>query len=186
MGVDAVDILELLDQLEAELDAGRRMPLGGGVVVDRRRMAELIGELRLAIPANVRQARSILERSDQTIEEANQESARIIAAAEREAADKIAQSEIVRQAEQQAHSRESTARETAERIVRQAREQAEQIVTAAEQTAQQQKKDADEYVVALLTQLQRVLGSFLGNVRQSLDAFPEYRESNEQRATSNE
>ncbi len=176
MGVDAVDILELLNQLEAELEAGMKMPLGSGVVVDRRRMSELINELRLAIPANVRQARGILERGEQTIEEANQASARIIAAAEREAADKVAQSEIVRRAGEEARTLELTTRETAERVARLAREQAEQIVTEAEQTAQQQKKEADEYVVALLTQLQRVLGSFLGNVRQSLDAFPEYRE----------
>ena len=162
------------------------MPLGGGVVVDRRRMAELISELRLAIPANVRQARGILERGEQTIAEANEEAARIVAAAEREAGDKVAQSEVMRRAEQQAQALESTAREAAERMTRIAREQADRLVSDAEATAEKQKKDADEYAVALLSQLQRVLGSFLGNVRQSLEAFPEYRESNEQRATSNE
>jgi cell division septum initiation protein DivIVA len=174
--VDAVDILDLLDQLKDELEAGRKMPIGGGVVVDRRRMADLIEELRLAIPTNVRQARGILERGEQTIEEARQEAARIIAAAEREAAERVAESEITRRAREEAHSLEVSAQESAARTTRLAQEQAQQIVAEAERLSQQQRREADEYVVALLTQLQRLLGSFLGNVRQSLDAFPEYRE----------
>jgi hypothetical protein len=168
-----VDILELLDQLDEELAAGRKMPIGAGVVVDRKRFSDLINELRLAIPANVRQARGIIERGEQTLEEARAEAARIVAAAEQDAAQRVANSEILRRAQEEAHRIEFTAQETAARVSRLAEEQAQRLVAEAESVARQQREDADAYAVALLTQLQKTLGSFLGNVRESLRAFPE-------------
>src|SRR5215208_4988032 len=94
----AVDILELLDQLDEALAAGRKMPFGGGLTVDRKRFADLIDELRLAIPANVRQARGIIERGEQAITEAQAEAQRIVAAAERDAAERVGGSEVLRRA----------------------------------------------------------------------------------------
>ena len=152
------------------------MPIGGWVAVDRKRFADLIGELRLAIPANIRQARGIIERGEQAIEEARQEGARIIAAAEREAAARVADSEVLRRAQEEAYRIEQAARDAASRLTRSAEEHAQQIVAEAERVAKQQRDEADAYAVALLTQLQRVLGSFLGNVRESLAAFPEREE----------
>ena len=149
------------------------MPFGGGVTVDRNRFAELINELRLAIPANVRQARGILERSEQAIAEAQTEASRIIANAEREANDRVANSEILRRAQEEAHRLEVSARDVAERTIRSAEERAQQMIAEAGRISQQQKDEADAYAVALLQQLQRTLGAFLGNVRESLRAFPE-------------
>ena len=159
--------------MEDELAAGRKMPFGGQVTVDRKRFSDLINELRLAIPANVRQARGILERHEQTIAEAQQEAARIIAAAEREAADRVANSEVLRRAQEEAHQIELSARELSDRTMRDVQQRAEQTMAEAERISQQQKDEADAYAVALLTQLQRTLGAFLGNVRESLRAFPE-------------
>jgi F0F1-type ATP synthase membrane subunit b/b' len=159
--------------MEEELAAGRRMPFGGGVTVDRKRFSELINELRLAIPANVRQARGILERSEQAIAEAQAESARLIAAAEREAGERVANSEVMRRAQEEAHKIELAAQNLADRTIRAAEEHARQVVAEAERIAQEQKTAADDYAVALLSQLQQMLGTFLGNVRTHLREFPE-------------
>lgn len=169
----AVDILEILDELEAELDAGRKMPIGGGVVVDRKRFADLINELRLAIPANVRQARGILMRGEQALDESRAESARIIAAAEREANERLSESEIVRTAREEGHRIETAAEEIAARTTRAAEQRSHELISEAERVTQQQRDEADAYAVALLSQLQRQLGAFLGNVRESLRAFPQ-------------
>ncbi|MGD9892358.1 MAG: hypothetical protein AB7R89_02935 [Dehalococcoidia bacterium] len=152
------------------------MPFGGGVTVDRKRFSDLINELRLAIPANVRQARGILERGEQAIAESQSEAARIIANAEREAADRVANSEVLRRSQEEAHKVELAAQNLADRTIRGAEEHAQQTIAEAERLAQQQKDDADAYAIALLTQLQRTLGAFLGNVRESLRAFPEHGE----------
>jgi hypothetical protein len=164
----------VLEQLDEELASARRMPIGGLVVVDRTRFADLLNELRLAIPANVRQARGVLDRSEEMIRTAEAEAARIRAAAEQDAARRISQSEIVRQAEAEAQRIQQQAAAAAERVTRAADEHARVTVEAAEQEAQQQREEADAYAVALLQQLQRLLGAFLGNVRESLRAFPEY------------
>lgn len=171
-GGATVDILELLEQLEQELNAGRRMPIGGGVVVDRKRVSDLIAELRLAIPANVRQARSILERGDQALEEARERAAQIVAGAQREADHQVAESEILRRAREEARQVERAARDTAERTLHDAEQRAARLLADAEHEAQTQRDEAEQYAVALLAQLQRMLGSFLGNVRESLAQFP--------------
>lgn len=163
--------------MEEELAAGRRMPFGGGVTVDRKRFTDLIAQLRLAVPANVKQARGILERGEQAIAESREQAARIVAAAEREAAERVTESEIVRRANEEAFRVESSARELSERTLRSAGERAAKLVADAEQTAHTQREEADRYAVALLTQLQRTLGAFLGNVRESLREFPEEGES---------
>lgn len=165
--------MELLDQLEEELALGRKMPIGGGVVVDRKRFTDLIAELRVAIPANVKQARGILERGDQAIDEARAEAARIIAAAERDAERRVVESDILRRARDEAIKLEGAAGQNAERTTRLAQERAAELIADAERVAQAQRDDADAYAVALLSQLQRTLGAFLGNVRESLSAFPE-------------
>jgi hypothetical protein len=162
--------------MEDELDAGRRMPFGGGVTVDRKRFTDLIAQLRLAVPANVKQARGILERGEQAIAESREQAARIVAAAEREAAERVSESEIVRRANEEAARIETSARELSNRTLHSAEERATQLLTEAEEAARQQRDDADRYAVALLTQLQRTLGAFLGNVRESLREFPELAE----------
>lgn len=152
------------------------MPFGNGVVVDRTKFADLLHQLRLEIPASVRQARGVIDRTDQITKEAREEAARIIAGAEREAANRASQSEVVRRSTEEAQRLEQNANDYAERTVRNAEQRAAQIVAEAEQIAQQQRDDADAYAVALLIQLQRLLGSFLGNVRESLKAFPDHQQ----------
>lgn len=148
------------------------MPIGTSVVVDRNRFSELIAELRRAIPANVRTARSILERGEQAIDEAQREAARIVAAAERDAAGRVADAEVLRRARDEADHIEDAAQAIATRTVAAAEERAHTLVAEAEREAKQQRDEADAYAISLLEQLQRTLGSFLGNVRESRRSFP--------------
>jgi cysteinyl-tRNA synthetase len=157
--------------MEEELAAGKRMPIGGGVVVDRRRFAEMIDELRRAIPASIRHAREVLEREEESLSEARQEADRITAVAEREAATRISQTEVLRRAHEEAEHVRAAAAAAADETMRTARQQAEILTSAAEREAAQQRDEADRYAIALLSQLQRTLGAFLGNVRESLDSF---------------
>lgn len=155
------------------------MPIGGGVVVDRARIADVINHLRLSIPANVRQARGIIERGEQTIEDARREAERIIAAADREANARLAESEILRRAREQADTTTAAAEQHAHRTIRAADEQARATIEESNRIAAQQREDADAYAVALLIQLQRQLGAFLGNVRESLRAFPDVQSTDD-------
>jgi hypothetical protein len=67
-----VEILELIDALEELVIQSRRLPVGGNLVVDRKRMLDVIDQMRLAVPADIRQASQVLETRDQVIAEARQ------------------------------------------------------------------------------------------------------------------
>ena len=46
---------------------GRRMPIGAGVVVDRRRLLDLVDQMRAALPNEIKEADDILRRRDEII-----------------------------------------------------------------------------------------------------------------------
>ncbi len=169
--VAAVDILQLLDEIESELNAARRMPIGGGVVVDRRRMLDLIEELRTAIPANIRQARGILERADEAIAEAEMTAARIVAEAEREAEGRISQSTVVRDAQERAYQIELEAAERARRAVAAAEADAERRLSESEARAREQERSADEYALAVLKGLEDRAAAVIASVHAAQAQF---------------
>lgn len=166
-GAITVEILQLLDELEEEINAARRMPLGGGVVVDRRRMLELIEELRRAIPANIRRARGIVEQTEQTLAEAEDQAARIITDAEREAVDRISQSTVLRLAQEEAHQVQLSAQDYAEREVAGARAEADRLLAEAAARANAQEQEADQYALAVFDRLEERLAGFLTGIREA-------------------
>jgi vacuolar-type H+-ATPase subunit H len=165
-GRSAVDILHLLDLLEEEIASARKMPVGGGVLVDRKHMLDLIDQLRVAIPANIRQARDILQRRSQALSEAEQEAARILESAQREADRRLAETGVVRQAEERARQilADAEARATA------------RLADTVEQ-ARLQQEEADRYALAILTRLDTQISTFLNSVRQGIDSLKETHDS---------
>jgi len=55
-----LDVLHLIDRLEELVAEARRMPIGQGVVVDRRRILELVDQMRSSVPWEVKQAQEIV------------------------------------------------------------------------------------------------------------------------------
>jgi hypothetical protein len=165
--LDAVDILQLLDELEEEVNAARRVPIGGGVVVDRRRMLDMIEDLRRAIPANIRQARSIIDRGEQAVADADAAAARILAQAEREADDRVSQSAITRAAQERAHQLEIEAQERARRMLATAQADAERQLAEAAERARAQEDEADRYTRALLAAMAERLQAMLASDREA-------------------
>ncbi len=155
------------------MNAARRMPLGGGVVIDRRRMIELIEELRLAIPANIRQARGIIERGEHAIFEAEQTGARIVADARREAEQTVADTEIMREARERAHQTEMHAGDEASRVVAAARADAERRLDEAAERVKSQEREADRYALAVINGLEERLDAYLRNLREVKAQFSE-------------
>lgn len=153
------------------MNAARRMPIGGGVVVDRRRLIEKIEQLRVAIPANIRQARNILERGQQAIAEAEATAGRIVADAEREAEERVSQSTVTRAAQERAYQIEAEAQERARRILTAAQADAERGLAEAAERARAQEEDADRYAQAVLNGLEERLRAFLGSIAQARAQF---------------
>lgn len=147
------------------------MPLGGGVVVDRRRMLELIEQLRVAIPTNIRQARNILQRGEQAVSDAEAAAARIMAQAERDAEQRISQTAVTRAAQERAQQLEAEAQERTQRMLAAAQADAERQLDEAAERARAQEQDADRYALALLSGLDQRLTTMLENIRQAKRQF---------------
>ena len=142
-----MDILHLIDQLEALLNEGSHPPLvGKRVLLDEQRAWEIIDQMRVSIPEEVKKAKRINQERDRIIAQANEEGARIIELAKDEAEQLASDTEIARQAQ----SRATT------------------IVERAQREADALKVDADDYTVLVLGKLEEDLAKALGIVRNGL------------------
>ena len=142
-----MDILHLIDQLEALLNEGSHPPLvGKRVLLDEQRAWEIIDQMRVSIPEEVKKAKRINQERDRIIAQANEEGARIIELAKDEAQQLASDTEIARQAQ----SRATT------------------IVERAQREADALKADADDYTVLVLGKLEEDLAKALSIVRNGL------------------
>src|SRR5512146_537727 len=99
-----MDILHLIDRLEELVAEARRMPIGQGIVVDRRRVLEMVDQMRSAVPWEVKEAERIVAEKDSIIEEARRESEGIIHRAELEAQEKLDETELLKAAERESQA----------------------------------------------------------------------------------
>ena len=127
-----MDILQLIDRLEELFNESKSIPLTHNVMVDEDRMLDIIDQMRIAIPEEVKKAQQLLGQRDRVLAQAQEEANRTLELA-RQKADSMVTKDMVAQ----------EAARRAEQIVAQARVEAENI-----------RADADDYAMNSLTQLQ--------------------------------
>ena len=115
------------------------MPLTNNVIIDQARALDLIDQLRVAVPEEVRQAKRINEESDRIAQRAHEEAERILARAQEQAAFLIEERELTRAA--QIRSQE--------------------IIAAGQLDAEEIRRGADEYAQSVLVHLEGECIKFL-------------------------
>lgn len=99
MGID-----ELLDKLDDMIDKSWNLPLSGGrCVLDAEKVREIIDEIRLNLPKEIRQARAIVSDRTEIIKSAKSEASGIVKSAEEKANNMVSQDEITRKAQDKAN-----------------------------------------------------------------------------------
>ena len=141
-----MDILHLIDRLEALLNEGTHPPLTKKVMLDEQRAWELIDQMRIAIPEEVKKAKRINQERDRIIAQANEEATRIIELAKEQAAQLATDNEVTKAAQARAGT----------------------IVERAQREAEALKLDADDYTVQVLGKLEEDLAKAIGIVRNGL------------------
>src|ERR1700730_11033077 len=68
-----VDIQFLVERLEALIVDGRKVPMTSQVILEQAAVLDLIDQLRVAIPEEVKQARRINQESDRVLSKAREE-----------------------------------------------------------------------------------------------------------------
>src|SRR5438309_11458901 len=77
-----VDIQFLVERIEALVVNGRKVPMTSQVILEQAAVLDLIDQLRVAIPEEVKQARRINQESDRVLSKAREEAEQIIGAAQ--------------------------------------------------------------------------------------------------------
>lgn len=66
----AIELDDLIDELEDALAEGRRVPFSGRLLVDEERILDIIDRMRVAIPEEQKRARRIVQEQERLIAEA--------------------------------------------------------------------------------------------------------------------
>jgi len=135
---------ELLDRLENSVASARSIPFSNSCLVDKEEMLVLIGMIRDNLPAELKQARWLLEQNRQLIAEARKEAENMMREAESRMAAMIDEHEITQQARQQASQ-----------TIEAANNSARQIRAGAIEYARKRLSDLDEQLTAMLIMVQK-------------------------------
>jgi len=141
-----MDILQLIDRLEELFNEAKALPFTHNVVVDEDRMLELIDQMRIAVPEEVKKAQQVMAQRDRVMAQAQEEANRTLQLA-RDKADQMVQKDM---------------------IVGEAQRRAEQIVSQARAEAEATRADADNYVIDTLMQLQDQIAKLSGQVSNGI------------------
>jgi len=166
-----MDLLHLIDRLEEQIGEARRLPIGTGSVIDRRRLLDLVDQLRAAVPAEVREAQQVLETREEVLAKADDESALRLARADEEVARRVSDSEIAKSAQVRAEEIIAEARLEVERLLEDGRHRAEAKVQEGSRLASEQMDEADRYAMEMLRKLEQQLNAFLASVRSGIDTL---------------
>ncbi|HMS58394.1 MAG TPA: hypothetical protein PKA49_06025 [Tepidiformaceae bacterium] len=149
--------------------------MGGNLVLDRKRMLDIVDQMRLAVPADVREATQILDTQEQVLADASRSARGIVERAEEERARLIEENSVVRAA----HERSQALIMDAETRARQMLAEADSTVAAhlseAAEAASKQLDDADQYALEVLRRLENQLQAFLESIRMSILSLQDRR-----------
>jgi cell division septum initiation protein DivIVA len=141
-----MDIQHLVDRLEQTLADSRRVPLTTNLIVDEDRVFNLIDQLRVTIPEEVKRAGRIEAEKERILAQAQEEADRIRDLAKQEA------SELVRR----------------DPIMVAAQQRADTILERARREAEVMRHESDVYVLDVLNKLEEDLLRSLSVVRNGM------------------
>ena len=152
-GVVEIEIQHLVDRLESLLNESWLIPLTSNRIINEEEYLDIIDQMRITIPAGIKQAKRIQQERERIIAQAQEEAERIVTLAREQAANLTNEHEVLK-----------TAETKAEALLKQAQQQAEDT-----------KAGADDYVIEVLSELEEQLMVFLTTVRNGLKAVQRER-----------
>lgn len=155
---DVIDIINIIDRLETLIETSKAVPVSGNALVDKKKVTELLDQLRLAIPQEIRAAEEMLSQKDHILNQALLDARRTKAQAEDEYRERVDQNEIVVVAENRA-----------EGTLREAEQRADRLLRQSEADAKSRRIEADAYALRSLRALDRELNALSGSVRKGID-----------------
>jgi F0F1-type ATP synthase membrane subunit b/b' len=148
-----MDILHLVDRIEELFNESRAVPFTRNVVVDEDKMLDIIDQMRVTVPEEVKKAQQLVSQKDRILAQAQEEASRIVALA-KEKAEQIVEREA---------------------IVKSAQTRATQIIAQAREDATTTRREADDYVIGSLQTMEEEITRMLTQVRNGIRKIEEDR-----------
>jgi hypothetical protein len=164
-----MDLLHLVDRLEELVAGAQRMPIGGRAIVDRRRLLDIIDQMRVAIPDEVRQAREIVAQTSAIRRDSEEEARLIVARAEEQTARLLDEHHVTRSARLRAEEIAENAERQLDDRISAANAETERGLDESRRLAEQQMSAADQYAHELLDRLERQLAAFQRSIHSGLE-----------------
>ncbi len=152
-----MDIQHLIDRLEELFNESRPIWFTHSVIVDEDRMLDLIDQMRVSIPEEVKKAQQLLNQRDRILAQAQEEANRT--------------KELAQEKSKQVVERDA--------IVGAAQARADQIIEQARVEAENTRRDADQYVLDSLTNIEMELDRILTQVRNGIRSIQAEKERKE-------
>lgn len=146
-----MDILHLVDRLEELFNESRPLWFTHSVVVNEERMLDIIDQMRVSIPEEIKKAQQTLAQKDRILAQAQEEANRIVSLA-REKSDAL----LERDGQ-----------------VAEAKARADQIIEGGQ-------READEYALGTLTDLEKEVERILSQVRNGIRTLQQDKGSENQ------
>ena len=141
-----IDILEFADRMEALASAGWHIPFTVRTAIDENAFFEILDEMRVAVPQEIKQARELVQRKEEVLAEATAQAGRVVEEAKQKASRLLDEDEI-----------SAAARVQAETIKAQVQRELDQI-----------RRGADDYALGTLSDLESRLSSLLRTTSNGL------------------
>ncbi len=140
-----MEIFTLLENLEELIESGTKVPLSSKVMVDKEEISEVLEEIRMKLPDELKQAKWVKEERQRIIMDAQKEADQIVKETETKIISLVDDHEITRQA----------------------LAQKEEIIESADKVAREITTGTREYADALLERLEEILKEALNVVHDN-------------------
>lgn len=140
-----MDVLKLIDEIEDIIEEGTSLPFSKKIMVDTEEILDIIKEIRIRLPDEIKQASWIKEEKQRILAEAQKDADNIINEAEYRLEELIDQ----------------------EAISKAAKERAEEIINKAQATAKEIRLGAMEYADSLLLDTQEQLKDVINQLNEN-------------------
>ncbi|NSW51679.1 MAG: hypothetical protein HPY85_04160 [Anaerolineae bacterium] len=149
-----MDILELIDRLEDLFNESHSVPFTHSVIVNEDKMLDIIDQMRVSIPEEVKKSEQIINQKERYLAQAQEEASRITALARERSAKAVNQEEIVQEAVKQA----------------------EAIILQAKQERDRLKTETDQYIIHSLQEFEAKLAQLTQQVQNGIATVKTQRE----------
>jgi hypothetical protein len=144
-----MDILHLVDRLEELFNNSKPVPFMRAVGVDEGAFMDIIDQMRISIPEEVKKAQQIIAQKDRILAQAQEEANRTVAIAREKGEKLVENSDIYQKAQLKAES----------------------LLKQAEMEAEQYQLDAEQYVSETLSGLHNEIKQILIQVENGIEAL---------------